>query len=108
MASSSISCVLTLYQYSVTSPPHCVGPQTRNVGVSHADPAALCYLRLLPALYDQSMPSLASTAPIGTLTPGIISPERAVPASIPRPEYVGKKAPSKFTGSEVKSAETIE
>ena len=54
------------------------------------------------------MPSLASTAPIGTLTPGTVSPQRPVPASIPRPEYVGKPAPAKFTGSEVKSAETIE
>ncbi len=31
-----------------------------------------------------------------------------MPASIPRPEYVGRPAPAKFTGSEVKSAETIE
>ncbi|HEX7201651.1 MAG TPA: type I methionyl aminopeptidase, partial [Arthrobacter sp.] len=31
------------------------------------------------------MPSLASTAPIGTLTPGTIGPQRPVPASIPRP-----------------------
>ena len=54
------------------------------------------------------MPSLASTAPTGTLTPGSISPQRQVPASIPRPEYVGKAGPAKFTGSEVTSAETIE
>jgi methionyl aminopeptidase len=54
------------------------------------------------------MPSLTSTAPIGTLVPGTVSPQLAVPASIPRPEYVGKPAPAKFTGSEVKSAETIE
>lgn len=31
-----------------------------------------------------------------------------MPASIPRPEYVGRPAPAKFTGSEVKCAETIE
>ncbi|HKS01557.1 MAG TPA: type I methionyl aminopeptidase, partial [Arthrobacter sp.] len=54
------------------------------------------------------MPSVASTAPTGTLTPGTISPQRPVPASIPRPEYVGKPGPAKFTGSEVKSPETIE
>ena len=60
------------------------------------------------ALYDQSMPSLASTAPIGTLVPGAVSPQLPVPASIARPEYVGKPAPAKFTGSEVKTAETIE
>ncbi|WP_285724080.1 type I methionyl aminopeptidase [Psychromicrobium xiongbiense] len=47
-------------------------------------------------------------APLGTLTPGILSPQRAVPSSIPRPEYVGKPGPAPFTGSEVKSAETIE
>ena len=48
------------------------------------------------------------TAPIGHLVPGIIGPRREVPASIPRPEYVGKPAPAKFTGSEVKDGETIE
>jgi methionyl aminopeptidase len=33
---------------------------------------------------------------------------RTVPAAIPRPEYVGRKAPARFTGSEVKDAEMIE
>jgi methionyl aminopeptidase len=42
------------------------------------------------------------------VAPGTISPRRPVPASIPRPEYVDKPAPAKFTGSEVKDAETIE
>lgn len=46
-------------------------------------------------------------APLGTLVPGTLSPARDVPTSIPRPEYVGKAGPAKFTGSEVKSAETI-
>ncbi|WP_026819630.1 type I methionyl aminopeptidase [Arthrobacter castelli] len=54
------------------------------------------------------MPQHVSTAPIGTLTQGTVSPIRPVPQSIDRPEYVGKDAPSKFTGSEVKSAETLE
>src|SRR3954462_14530914 len=54
------------------------------------------------------MPSLASPSPIGTPTPGTVSPERPAPAASPRPEYVGKPGPAKFTGSEVKSAETIE
>lgn len=54
------------------------------------------------------MPQNVSTAPIGTLTQGKVTPLRPVPSSIARPEYVGKDAPSKFTGSEVKSAETIE
>lgn len=42
------------------------------------------------------------------VTPGTISPRRPVPASVPRPEYVDKPAPSRFTGDEVKDAETIE
>jgi methionyl aminopeptidase len=42
------------------------------------------------------------------VVPGTISPRRPVPAHIPRPEYVDKPAPEKFTGSEVKDAETIE
>ena len=47
-------------------------------------------------------------APIGTLVPGVVSPERFVPTAIVRPEYVGKPAPKKFTGSEVQTQETIE
>nr|WP_240760200.1 type I methionyl aminopeptidase [Phytoactinopolyspora endophytica] len=42
------------------------------------------------------------------LVPGTVSPQRAVPSSIARPEYVGKPQPARFTGSEVKDAETIE
>ncbi|GER24389.1 methionine aminopeptidase [Zafaria cholistanensis] len=51
------------------------------------------------------MPS--TTAPVGTLVPGTVSPARPVPAGIARPEYVGRPAPAKFTGSEVKDPETI-
>jgi methionyl aminopeptidase len=54
------------------------------------------------------MPQQAATAPLGTLTQGTVSPQLPVPASIPRPEYVGKAGPAKFTGSEVKSPETID
>jgi methionyl aminopeptidase len=54
------------------------------------------------------MSSTATTAPVGTLVPGTISPQRFVPAAIPRPEYVGKAGPAPFTGSEVKDAETLE
>ena len=43
-----------------------------------------------------------------TVTPGVVSPTRPVPAGIARPEYVGKAAPTPFAGSEVKDAETIE
>ena len=42
------------------------------------------------------------------VVPGVISPMRPVPAHIPRPEYVGQPGPERFTGSEVKDAETIE
>jgi methionyl aminopeptidase len=43
-----------------------------------------------------------------SVAPGVLSRRRDVPASIPRPEYVDKPAPAKFTGSEVKDGETIE
>ena len=42
------------------------------------------------------------------LAPATISPRRDVPAQIPRPEYVDRAAPTPFTGSEVKDADTIE
>jgi len=51
---------------------------------------------------------LADRAPRGTLKPGRISPRRAVPTTIPRPEYVGRRGPERVTASEVKSEETIE
>jgi methionyl aminopeptidase len=51
------------------------------------------------------MPRDAKT---GNLIPGRISPKLDVPASIPRPEYVGKATPSKFTGSNIKTPEQIE
>ncbi|UPO77965.1 type I methionyl aminopeptidase [Arthrobacter sp. Helios] len=54
------------------------------------------------------MPQNIATAPLGRLQPGTVGPRRRVPSSIPRPEYVDKDAPAKFTGSEVKTAETIE
>lgn len=43
-----------------------------------------------------------------TLVPGAVSPEREVPPHIPRPEYVGKKGPARYSGPDVQSAETIE
>lgn len=42
------------------------------------------------------------------VAPAPVSPLRAVPARIPRPEYVGRPAPAPFRGSEVKDAETVE
>ena len=43
-----------------------------------------------------------------SVLPGVVSPRRPVPAGIELPEYVDKPAPARFTGSEVKDAETIE
>lgn len=42
------------------------------------------------------------------LTPGKIGAWRPVPAHIPRPEYVGKKRPTPWTGSHVQTPETVE
>lgn len=53
------------------------------------------------------MPHKVASAPTGTLVPGTIGPERPVPASIQRPEYVGRPAPEKFAGSEIKTPETV-
>jgi len=44
---------------------------------------------------------------VTVIAPGTISPRRAVPASVARPEYVDQAGPAPFTGSEVKDAETI-
>jgi methionyl aminopeptidase len=49
-----------------------------------------------------------STAPVGTLIPGRLSPRREVPEHIPRPPYVGLDRPEPYRGSEVKDDDTIE
>lgn len=51
------------------------------------------------------MPRDAQT---GNLIPGHISPKLDVPKAIVRPEYVGKPAPAKFTGTDIKTSEQIE
>jgi methionyl aminopeptidase len=43
-----------------------------------------------------------------SVAPGALSRRRTVPTSVPRPEYVDRPAPAKYTGPEVKDAETIE
>ncbi len=48
-----------------------------------------------------------TAAPVGSLAPGVVGPQRAVPASIPRPPYVGRKQAPPFTGSEVKDERTV-
>jgi methionyl aminopeptidase len=42
------------------------------------------------------------------LVPGELSPARSVPGNIRRPEYVGKPAPTPYTGPEVQNPETVE
>ncbi|HET9778387.1 MAG TPA: type I methionyl aminopeptidase [Propionibacteriaceae bacterium] len=42
------------------------------------------------------------------MQPATVSPSREVPASIPRPHYVGRPAPDRYTGDDVQSPETIE
>jgi methionyl aminopeptidase len=44
---------------------------------------------------------------VTVLTAGLLSPERTVPDSIERPEYVGQIAPLPYRGSFVRDAETI-
>ena len=42
-----------------------------------------------------------------SLAPGRVSPLRAVPAAIERPEYVGRPQPTPYLGPEVKDADTV-
>ena len=57
-----------------------------------------------------SSPTYTPGMPVtyASVQPHDVSPRRAVPASIPRPEYVDKPAPRRYTGSEVKDAATVE
>ena len=43
----------------------------------------------------------------GKLVPGVLAPQRPVPSSIPRPEYVGKLSPAKHDGGDRYDEETI-
>ena len=47
---------------------------------------------------------MSARAPI---SPGTISPRRAVPLHIPRPEYVGRERPRPYTGPHVQTPETV-
>lgn len=51
---------------------------------------------------------LALRAPLGSLTPGNVSPRRSVPDSIARPEYMFHSGPEVITASDVKNEETVE
>ena len=44
----------------------------------------------------------------GSLRPGVISSPLWVPPGIARPEYVGKKAPTEWTGGHIKTPEQVE
>ncbi|HEV2347801.1 MAG TPA: type I methionyl aminopeptidase [Actinocrinis sp.] len=45
---------------------------------------------------------------MASLVPGTLSPTRSVPSHITRPEYVGKPQPTRYTGPDVQTPETIE
>jgi methionyl aminopeptidase len=53
-------------------------------------------------------PPVAAPVRRGPLAPGRVGARRAVPTSIPRPEYVGRPGPQPFTGSEVNDPETVD
>ncbi len=44
----------------------------------------------------------------GHLVAGAVSPRRPIPASIPRPEYVGRAAPAPYEGDDIYSPEQVE
>jgi methionyl aminopeptidase len=44
----------------------------------------------------------------GQLIPGTLSPARAVPPAIPRPEYVGRSSPAEYVGDNTYDLETVE
>ena len=52
--------------------------------------------------------SLADRAPRGTLKPGTLSPKRAVPAHIDRPESMSHSGTEVVTASDIKTPETVE
>ena len=51
---------------------------------------------------------VSAKTPRPPLQPGVIGPARSVPVNIARPEYVGKKGPSPFGGTDVQTEETLE
>lgn len=53
-------------------------------------------------------PAPGSTAPLGALSSGILTPMRPVPRSIERPEYVGRAEPDEGRASNVYTPEEIE
>ena len=45
---------------------------------------------------------------LGHLVPWVVSPSRAVPRGIPRPEYVGKPEPRRYTGTNIYTPTEVE
>jgi len=45
---------------------------------------------------------------VGHLVPGRVGPPRVVPSRIPRPEYVGRPAPKKYTGTDRYDADEVD
>lgn len=43
----------------------------------------------------------------GHLVPGVVSPQRPVPAAIPRPEYVGRPGPGPYDGGDLYTADEV-
>lgn len=61
-----------------------------------------------PLQGGHNLPSQPGQAPVGRLAAGRLSPKRPVPASIARPEYVGKKEPNEGHDSNMYTPEEIE
>ncbi|MEV4901555.1 type I methionyl aminopeptidase [Citricoccus sp. NPDC055426] len=61
-----------------------------------------------PAPEGPSRGEPGSKAPLGTLVPGVVAPQLAVPAHIERPEYVGRATADEGNGSDVYDAEGVE
>lgn len=51
---------------------------------------------------------MSSARSSSLLVPGTVGPRRQVPASIPRPEYVGRPGPARYTGPDVVAPEVVE
>lgn len=58
--------------------------------------------------HNLTAPAPGGTAPVGALAPGAVTPGRPVPASIPRPEYVGRAEPDEGRGGDVYTPDEIE
>ena len=60
------------------------------------------------SINDTSENLLAARAPLGTATPGHLSPQRGVPSNIERPEYMFHDGPERVHTGDIKDRETIE